>query len=158
MSETTLLTTVQSSLLSNSERELVRVPLNHSYLCPLLGPKYNSVAESVFPTSAWQVEMWVFQDVYGEEERDLVKNGMWTGEICMCSTQRRVHRRPLSCLQEVPGKLAVLLPFLLMPLSSINLTLPSSLVNSNFVSTHPHPSYPPNPDHPFRAYCFPLPA
>lgn len=80
VSETMLLAIVQSSLLSNSE-SLVRVPLNHSYPCPVLDPKYNRVAESVFPTSAWQVGMWVFRDVYGEEERDSVKDGMWTGEM-----------------------------------------------------------------------------
>lgn len=105
--------------------------MNHSYLCPVLGPKYNRVAESEFPTSAWQVEMWVFRDVYGEEERDLVKDGLWTGEMSMCSSQRHVSTDahfPVYKKSHASWQWSCLL--LHMPLSSINLTLPSSLVNA----------------------------
>lgn len=55
----------------------------NSYLSPVLGLIYIRIAECAFPTSAWWVEMWVFWYVRGEDGRDLVKDGMWTGEVCV---------------------------------------------------------------------------
>lgn len=117
--------------LATQNESSVRVPLIHSYLCPVLGPKYNRVAESEFPTSARQVEMWVFRDVYREEERDLVKDGLWTGKMSVWSSQRHVSpdtHFPVYKKSHASWQWSCLL--LHMPLSSINVTLPNALVNT----------------------------
>lgn len=84
----TFLTTAPSCLLpvdlSNWERgrsTVLEVNLGNSYMCLVPGLSYRAI-ESAFPAWAWWVEMWRLQYVPEEEERDLVRDGMWARKVC----------------------------------------------------------------------------
>jgi len=59
------------------------VNFGDGYLSPVLGPRHVRVAERAFFTSVWLVEMWIFQDVHPEEDRDLVEERTWSGKVYM---------------------------------------------------------------------------
>lgn len=133
--------------LRNSERRcraVMEVSLGKSYLCPALGQRCQACWKCISYT-AWQVEMWVFQCIWGVEEKDL--HLMESGPVrCVCSTQRCLSTQTYSPVQVSSRQswqwrhhFSVHTPFLFT-----SVALPSSMIITLWLSLcHHHPPYPP---------------